>query len=1144
MKYKVMIFMFVLIFASTSLLSADDKADASDRKNTAQEKIDAIQAGLDSYEELGDIRHPLVKQLDNRLRQTQHHLDKGDAQQAIKMMESFLHHLHNNGMQQYVTATTKEQLNAEANQLIAVLDGQVVPGELTIVSNGQAQAVILLPEDARSELRIAANTLAEYVYKSTGAELPVLTAQEGESYGQDYEGHVKIHVGNEQDPHLESGLQDLHDAGFMIHPHEDELYIVGPTIWGTINGVHEFLERYAGVRWLLPGENGEDVPQLTDLYVPREDVRDEPAFTYREISPAYGSPYDENEHQLLAIWAQRNKMQGGYNRPIEFMHNLAALVPPEKYGETNPEFYPNGIPPEPGATHRWQPCFTVEGTVDAAVDSILEYFGNNPDKMSISLGVNDIGGYCEENPNHPDYPGETNSVGLVNMSDIYYAWVNEVVEQVLEVYPDKWFGLLAYREVVEPPSFPVHSRVVPFLTKDRMSWLDDGTRQEGQTQIEDWNVVASQLGLYDYMYGTLYAIPRINFRVMADNFSFAEEEGVFGHYTEMAPNIGDGPKFWLAGKLQWNPDQDVDVLLAEWYERAVGKEAAADLEAYFELWEDFWTNRITDTAWFTRGINATYLQFTDTSYLQFVTDEDLLESKQLMDAVVEKAGPGKQKERALRFQKMFEYYEASVLSYARPSEMPEDESSALAMYERMSNSKQLAQKRHELMDEFEADDLLRMRSRPWVDWTGEDGFAFWNLADYLSQYETEGGGLTTVLQEAAEDHDDPEHREVAKMLQQANLGQFFTLPENHSFEKGSGNSPPWYLYSDYADGTVQRVEGVARTGNASLLMDNLRRGGMAQSIDITPGMVAARVHYYVPAGSETNGSIRINMNLKNAAGANIPSASVSGDRQNLSNSNGEWVEVVLLGEIPEEFEGIEVKKATIGVVVENAQNLQVYVDDVEVIQADMNMDITSRNFWELSDYLQQNDTNNAVYRYVIQLAQGTGEQAEYASLLLQTLEEPSLTVNSSFETGDDDAPPWYLSPAASVTRVEGIARTGQASVLINRSSSGLAAQAIDIQPGLFAARVYYYIPEGTSTNGTIHLNVNLKDAAGSNIPSGRITSDSFRLADANGQWAEASLVAEIPSEFNGIPVEQLSLVVGPQNAGNIQVYIDDFVAYQ
>src|SRR5699024_1286393 len=101
------------------------------------------------------------------------------------------------------------------------------------------------------------------------------------------------------------------------------------------------------------------------------------------------------------------------------------------------------------------------------------------------LSVNDIGGYCEDDPSHPDYPDKLNSLGITHMSEIYFDWVNKVVEQVVEVYPDKWFGAYAYQNTMDPPSFEVHPNVVPIITKDRLSWIDEDVQEDGHQHLEE-----------------------------------------------------------------------------------------------------------------------------------------------------------------------------------------------------------------------------------------------------------------------------------------------------------------------------------------------------------------------------------------------------------------------------------------------------------------------------------------------------------------------------------------------------------------------------------------------------------------------------------------------------------------------------------
>jgi len=147
-------------------------------------------------------------------------------------------------------------------------------------------------------------------------------------------------------------------------------------------------------------------------------------------------------------WARRNRMHSS----VSFHHNLIRLFPPEKYTKTHPQFFPlrdgkRYLPPT-NQTHAWQPCFSADGIVEEAVKNINNYFFENPEETYYSLGVNDGGGYCEcERCNLKD-SGKKNFLGFPDFSDRYYTWANAVVEGVLKKYPDKWFGTLAYSEVL------------------------------------------------------------------------------------------------------------------------------------------------------------------------------------------------------------------------------------------------------------------------------------------------------------------------------------------------------------------------------------------------------------------------------------------------------------------------------------------------------------------------------------------------------------------------------------------------------------------------------------------------------------------------------------------------------------------------
>ncbi|MGI6083067.1 MAG: DUF4838 domain-containing protein [Limnochordia bacterium] len=810
--------------------------------------------------------------------------------------------------------------------LIAATAESAEGSGLAIIRGGQAQAVIVISLDADDQTRKAANVLSEYLWRSTEARVPVVIDRpEGEEY--------PIFVGGSAlsaDPQIAVALQDLDEQGFVIQCRNDHIAIVGPSAWGTLHGVYEFLERYVGVRWLLPGPDGEDVPLHCDVIVPWGEIREEPAFSYRTISPIRGLPDSPGIRQWHNEWAQRNKLQGNYNDRIRFHHNLHSVFPPEKYGKTHCELYPDCRVPGPRQNTGWQPCFTEKESVDIAVAEIIAYFASHPYETGFSLGVNDSRDHCEANPTHPHYPGRLNSIGMVDMSDIYYFWVNQVVTRVLEVYPDKWFGLLAYCEVMDPPSFPLHPRVVPFITKDRMAWIDDDVQAAGHKQMDAWNAVAAQIAWYDYMYGGVhYVVPRIFNHVMAENFRYAKRHGVVGTYTEMYHTVIDGPKPWLAARLQWNPDQDVDALLWEWYERAVGPAAAHDLKAFYDLWEHFWTERIKESPWFARSKGRTYLLFTDLEYLHLVTDEDIRESTRLLASVVAKAKTPEQKARAELIRRAFEYCEASVNSYPRRTSSPQDRSAVLRMLGDVARTLEerlrAAQSRYELMDEFRTHPLLRApsesRIHAWGGWPAEE---FFHLVDYLKAHESEGGPVTEQLESMAQSSS-RRLRAFAELLLQIRDGTP-SLTGAKSFEDPFETNRRWSKWI-VSTGDIRRVEDVAYRGRASLLIEGMARGGPHQTFNVQPGLAAVSVRYYVPSGN-TEGTIQLTLHLKDAQGANL--VSYRSNPVDLSSHAGEWSGLGLLEEMPGYVDGQRVVRAQLVVTVDGALNTPVYVDEVLV----------------------------------------------------------------------------------------------------------------------------------------------------------------------------------------------------------------------
>lgn len=894
---------------------------------------------IDRYETSGDVNPIFAAELRYRLTIIRTLTDQNAYTQADAYMADFLVHIHDPSVLQQglISAAAAAALDKETNEMRQTM--QALSDPLPIVQNGEARAVVIVPPPPNEEAVEAADLLAEYVRKSTSATLPVMTEQQFDADPGSMSGAVRIYVGAVAaggDAYIDAVLPVLDRDGFVIHPHGNTVTIIGPSRWGTLNGVHAFLENYAGVRWLLPGPDGEDVPMLTDIDVPRVNVREEPAFTERVISPMSGDPYDATKPLLTRQyyeWAQHNGLQGNYNRPVEFHHNLYSLFPVSQYKTTHPDFYPKGKPPAQGVTTGWQPCFSNPDTISAAVYGIVQYFQAHPDETSYSLGVNDSRGFCEADPAHPAYPNETNSLGLADLSDLYYHWVNEVAEQVSPLYPDKWFGLIAYQNVVDPPSFPLHPKVVPFLTKDRMTWLDPVMKAAEQQRALQWEQMTAQLGWYDYMYGSSYVVPRVYPHLTADNYRFALEHGVTANYVEMYPSGGDGPKAWVTAKLLWDPERDVDDLLQEWYERTVGPEAAPDLAAYYDLWESFWTERVPGSSWFQQGEAKTFLPFTSGAYVELVTAADLAEARGYMEAVVAQAGTAAQQIRANKLMSAFELVEAAVLSYPKQGVAPATSAEALAVLDSteatIAEKLQMADKRDQLIAAFKNDPILALPFVPNVEASGWNKHDFWQLADYMRSSEAAGGPVTDRVELTAASADPSPMRDFTRLLKNAAEGAV-PLTGNPSFETGSTGAALWNQWI-VSTGSMKRSLDFAHSGAASMQIKGMERGGPYQTFPVHPGLTAARVHYYVPADSMTDATIQLTVNIRGDTSTNL--ATINSEIRSLSDTKGQWASLGLLEQIPTAINNKQVKQIQFIVVVDGlGTDEAVYIDDAVVLQ--------------------------------------------------------------------------------------------------------------------------------------------------------------------------------------------------------------------
>ncbi len=550
---------------------------------------------------------------------------------------------------------------------------------LILAGNKIERISIVLPEEPVKDESFAAGELKDYLRKISPVSVSIVKENswnEGPS----------IHVGRTR--YVESlGLRfdnlDLH--GYIIKTVGANLVLAGREPYGTQFAVYGFLQDYLGVRWFMPGELGVVVPRPELLEIDNIDRIEEPDFLSRQYS---GLARPEGK-----IWAKRMRMQ----RRFRFHHNLGKIIIPSKYGKDHPEYFPlikgkRYIPPSDKA-HKWQPCFSNKDVVEIVAQAAIDFFKKHPNEISFHLGVNDGKGYCKcKNCLSMDVIGYDRSIGRRNYSDRVFAFMNAVAEKVEKVYPDKYLGCLAYLCTEKPPErVTIHPMIIPYLTNDRAQWMHSDFKEKDKKLIKAWTEAAKTVGIYDYYYGWGYVIPRFYPHHIEESLKYSYEVGVKGFYAEAYPNWGlDGPKLYLAARLLWDTNLNVDDLLEEYYSKFFGG-AELPMRKFFSRIEEIYTSQKGPGKWLKDKRKPL-------EQLELFHPGVVTELTQLLNEAYTNAQESIVKERIKFIQDTFKYTELNSKMYHVMKELKEIKPTSISFREKSSNIKRESQRLHEIRE--------------------------------------------------------------------------------------------------------------------------------------------------------------------------------------------------------------------------------------------------------------------------------------------------------------------------------------------------------------------------------------------------------------------------------------------------------------
>ena len=425
--------------------------------------------------------------------------------------------------------------------------------DFCVFKDGKAMTSIILPEHASEDLKKAVEQFRSDLQRGYQIDVP-----QGDA--PDVPGRIELVV--------EKRSLENEDQTVISFLGANVMRITGGES-GVRRALFWLLEEFGGVRYLYQGgKHGTHFPPRTELAIPRKQI--ERRSEFRVGRSTARSRYTANRRYF---WWWEVRL--GAKAPLYFNHALTCHPKPPAGGIAFPledyckrekkpadEMFPilNGrrfLAYEHvggAARSRWQPCFTSPEAVKEAAGNLVAYLRKHPDTVSLSLGVNDVGGHCTcERCLAVDHKGSrTNSMGYVDRSESYYQWVNQVAGRVTDEFPDVTFGLIAYREVLAPPSKPLHPNVVPVLCFDFQATIDPEIEEQRKQLVRAWSEKASRIGFWAYDTGFLsFSLPRVYFEQQQNMIRFLRDHnGAFGfssgaHYFTAT----EGPKAWLHFKL-------------------------------------------------------------------------------------------------------------------------------------------------------------------------------------------------------------------------------------------------------------------------------------------------------------------------------------------------------------------------------------------------------------------------------------------------------------------------------------------------------------------------------------------------------------------------------------------------------------------
>ncbi len=493
--------------------------------------------------------------------------------------------------------------------------------ELVLVEKGVSRAPIVVSKDAPPLTRRAAGELAGYIEKTTGARPDIIEGKPDPvpehavwvgcqpvlktlfpSIDLDFEHPEAILIAANEN-HLVIAGRDRWDPDHLVAEVRDERIVGKQQEYGTVNAVYTFLQKYLGVRWLWPGELGEDIVEKDTVALAPFEYRYHPqirarggVFHFSSLgNRGYGRSHD---------WSRRQRLQ------LDSLHQPGGHA----FGDWWTRFHaqhPDYFALQPDGTRSGFPrpkyaklCQSNPAVWEQWLDDVEAQLKKDPTQTVFSGAPNDswLSGHCVCETcsawDHPDgEPRMFHWKGMhrehVALSDRHVTFANRLARRLKDRYPHRDYHVLmpAYghsRPVpVEavPADNVIISSVANFFGRTHLKDRGSTRGTTHREQFAGWGNVARHLMWRPNTgspAGWQQGLPDLSVGQTIEDLKFVAEHHGIGIFIDSVWEhwATQGPQYYVMAQLTWDPRRDGRAVLDDYYHRGFGP-AAEEVKACF-----------------------------------------------------------------------------------------------------------------------------------------------------------------------------------------------------------------------------------------------------------------------------------------------------------------------------------------------------------------------------------------------------------------------------------------------------------------------------------------------------------------------------------------------------------------------------------